>query len=98
MNNIEREDVEFVCKSLGCRPIASLDHFTPENLVSADLVEEVGVGTSRMVKITGNISDCIFIKVLSYFLCLKALNKNVLDILYGDIYLFSKLVHCIEKL
>lgn len=61
VNNIEREDVEFVCKSLGCRPIASLDHFTAENLVSADLVEEVGVGTSRMVKITGIISDCLFV-------------------------------------
>lgn len=54
VKDIEREDVEFVCKSLGCRPIASLDHFTAENLSSAELVEEVGVGGSRMVKITGN--------------------------------------------
>lgn len=53
IKDIEREDVEFVCKSLGCRPIASLDHFIPENLVSADLVEDVGVGGNRMVKITG---------------------------------------------
>lgn len=53
VKDIEREDIEFVCKSLGCRPIASLDHFTTENLVGADLVEEVGVGGNRMVKITG---------------------------------------------
>lgn len=53
VKDIEREDVEFVCKSIGCRPIASLDHFTAENLVSADLVEEVGVGANRMVKVTG---------------------------------------------
>lgn len=53
VKDVEREDVEFVCKSLGCRPIASLDHFTAENLSNADLVEEVGVGSSRMVKITG---------------------------------------------
>lgn len=53
VKDVEREDVEFVCKSLGCRPIASLDHFTAENLVNADLCEEVGVGGNRMVKITG---------------------------------------------
>ncbi|KAA0198146.1 hypothetical protein HAZT_HAZT000101 [Hyalella azteca] len=29
VKDIEREDIEFVCKSLGCRPVASLDHFTP---------------------------------------------------------------------
>ncbi|CAH1984590.1 unnamed protein product [Acanthoscelides obtectus] len=53
IKDVEREDVEFVCKSLGCRPIASLDHFVPENLVTADLVEEVGMAGNRMVKITG---------------------------------------------
>lgn len=53
VKDIEREDVEFVCKSLGCRPIASLDHFTSENLCSAELVEEIGIGGSRMVKVTG---------------------------------------------
>merc|ERR1719419_586633 len=41
VKDIEREDVEFLCKTLGCRPIASLDHFTSENLVSAELVEEI---------------------------------------------------------
>ena len=41
VKDIEREDVEFLCKSLSCRPIASLDHFTAENLVSAECVEEV---------------------------------------------------------
>merc|ERR1712033_3136 len=46
-------DVEFLCKTIGCRPIASLDHFTAENLASADLVEEVQTGSSKCVKITG---------------------------------------------
>jgi T-complex protein 1 subunit delta len=57
IKDIEREDVEFICKSLGCRPIASLDHFTAENLVTAELVEEIGVGGNRMVKITGEIGE-----------------------------------------
>merc|ERR1711983_380856 len=37
VKDIEREDIEFLCKALGCRPIASLDHFTSENLADAGL-------------------------------------------------------------
>merc|ERR1711902_147728 len=51
IKDIEREDIEYVCKTLGCRPIASLDHFTAENLVSADLVEEEQAGESKFVKV-----------------------------------------------
>ena len=36
---------------VGCRPIASLDHFLPEHLGSAQLVEEVSVGTEKVVKV-----------------------------------------------
>lgn len=67
VKDVEREDVEFVCKSLGCRPIASLDHFTAENLVNAELVEEVGVGGNRMVKITGK-------EIISFSFCITLLN------------------------
>lgn len=53
IKDVEREDIDFVCKTLNCRPIASLDHFVAENLVSADLVEEVSSGTNKFVKVTG---------------------------------------------
>merc|ERR1719460_336553 len=53
VKDIDREEVEFLCKALSCRPIASLDHFTPENLVSAETVEEVQTGASKCIKITG---------------------------------------------
>merc|ERR1712025_1083963 len=49
VKDIEREDVEFLCKTLGCRPIASLDHFTSENLVSAEMVEEIQTGSSKLM-------------------------------------------------
>ena len=51
IKDIEREDIPYVCKTLGCRPIASLDHFLPENLVTAELVEEVQTGSSKFVKV-----------------------------------------------
>lgn len=53
VKDIEQDDVEFLCKTIGCRPIASLDHFTSENLVSAEMVEEIETGSSKCVKITG---------------------------------------------
>lgn len=51
IKDIEREDIEFVCKTLGCRPIASLDHFTAENLVNVDLVEEVNEPGGKYIKV-----------------------------------------------
>jgi len=53
VKDIEREDIEHVCKSLGCPPIASLDHFTADKLADSQLVEEVPAGSSKVVKITG---------------------------------------------
>lgn len=41
----------WIYQSVGCRPVASLDHFLPENLGSADLVEEVQTGSSKIVKV-----------------------------------------------
>lgn len=52
IKDIEREDIEYVCKSLNVRPAASLDHFTPEVLGSADLAEEIHTGPSKMVKVS----------------------------------------------
>jgi T-complex protein 1 subunit delta len=53
IKDVEREDVEFVCKALNCRPIASLDHFVPEALGTAELIEEVPAGGSKLIKVTG---------------------------------------------
>lgn len=44
-------------QTVGCRPIASLDHFLPEHLGSAGLVEEVPMGTSKVVKVRGYTCD-----------------------------------------
>merc|ERR1712004_286710 len=50
VSDIERDEIEFVSKTLGCRPIASLDHFNEANLAKVDLVEETSVGTGKVVK------------------------------------------------
>ena len=53
VKDIERDEVEFICKATGCKPIADIDSFTEEKLGSADLVEEVQSSGSRVVKVTG---------------------------------------------
>ena len=46
----------FLLQTLGCRPVASLDHFVPETLGSAELVQEEQVGSSKIVKVRRVIS------------------------------------------
>ena len=43
----------FFVQTAGCKPIASVDHFVPENLGSAELVEEIQTGSSKIVKVMG---------------------------------------------
>lgn len=53
VRDVERDEVDFICKTLNCRPIASVDHLNPEFLGSADLVEEFSTGAAKVVKVTG---------------------------------------------
>lgn len=53
VKDIERDEVEFICKSTGCTPIADIETFTEDKLGTADLVEEIESSGSRIVKVTG---------------------------------------------
>lgn len=53
VKDIDRTEVEFICKSTGCTPVANIDSFTEDKLGSADLVEEVDASGSKTVKVTG---------------------------------------------
>ncbi|MCJ1474360.1 T-complex protein 1 subunit delta [Lambiella insularis] len=53
VKDIERDEVEFICKSTGCKPIADIDSFSEDKLGSAALIEEVQSSGSRIVKVTG---------------------------------------------
>uniref|UniRef100_A0A914RUS3 T-complex protein 1 subunit delta n=1 Tax=Parascaris equorum TaxID=6256 RepID=A0A914RUS3_PAREQ len=53
VKDIEREDIEFYSRILGCRPVASIDHFVPDALGSADLVEEIATsGDGKVIEVT----------------------------------------------
>lgn len=53
VSDIERDEIEFISKTLGARPIASLDHFHESNLAKVELCEEVSIGQSKVVRMNG---------------------------------------------
>jgi len=74
IRDIERNEIEFVSKTLNCLPIAHVDHVKPEKLGTADLVEEVEVGKGRVVKVTGILNKGRTTTVL-----LRGSNKLVME-------------------
>ncbi|CAO3670401.1 unnamed protein product [Umbelopsis vinacea] len=53
IKDVERDEIEFISKSLGCKPVADVESFTEDKLGYAELVEEVESSGSRVVKVTG---------------------------------------------
>lgn len=92
VKDVEREDIEFICKTLSCKPIASLDHFTPDMLASADLVEEVPTGSTKVVKITG-----IAKKGRTVSLIVRGSNKLVLEEAERSIHDALCVIRCLVK-
>lgn len=54
IKDIDRDQIDFISKTIMATPVAHIDHFTNEKLGKAGLVEEVNAGGERkIVKITG---------------------------------------------
>merc|ERR1712109_84332 len=92
IKDIEREDIEHVCKSLGCAPIASLDHFTADKLAEAQLVEEVPAGSSKVVKITGIAKPGNTVSVL-----MRGSNKLMLDEAHRSLHDALCVIRCLVR-
>lgn len=92
IKDVEREDIEFLCKSLGCKPIASIDHFTPEMLGSAELIEEVQAGSSKIVKATGVANPGKVVSIL-----VRGSNKLVLAEAERSIHDALCVIRCLVK-
>jgi len=94
VRDIEREDVDFICKALGCRPVASLDHFVPEALATADVVEEIA--GSKIIKVTGvqtaNPNSPKTVNIL-----LRGSNKMVLEEAERSIHDALCVIRCLVK-
>lgn len=75
VKNIERNDVEFICKTIGCTPVAHIEQLTPEKLGTAELIEEVTLSDgAKILKVTGVPKEN---KTLSVFL--RGSNGLIID-------------------
>ena len=92
IRDIERDEVEFICKSTGCKPIADIDSFTEDKLGSADLVEEVQSSGSRMVKVTGTRSAGKTVSVV-----VRGANSLILDEAERSLHDALCVVRCLVK-
>jgi len=53
VKDVERDEIEFLSKSFGSKPVADIDAFTEDKLGYADLVEEDTRSGAKVVRITG---------------------------------------------
>lgn len=53
LKDIERNDIEFITRTLGCHPIASIDSFRAEKFGYADLVQQESTPDGAIVRVTG---------------------------------------------
>lgn len=95
VRDVEREDIDFICKTLGCRPIASLDHFTSEKLVSADLVEEVT--SAKYIKITGIAPNPINQANKTVNVLIRGSNKLVMEEAERSLHDALCVIRCLVK-
>merc|ERR1711907_799187 len=52
IRDIERDEVEFICKATKCTPIATPEAFSADKLGACAMCEEVSVGVGKVVKVT----------------------------------------------
>lgn len=53
VNDVEREEMDFISKTLGVRPIADIEGFSDDKLANAELVEQVDKDGVQFVHVTG---------------------------------------------
>jgi len=88
VRDIERDDIEFISKTLGVEPVASLDSFTAEKLAPAGLVYEETPGSNEdgsVVRFTGlqaSAGGCVSVLVrASNLLLLDETERSIHDAL-----------------
>lgn len=75
IRDVERDEVEFICKTIGAIPVAHIDQLTADKLGKAALIEEANLSDdSKVVKITG-VNPLV--KTVSIFV--RGSNQLVLD-------------------
>ncbi|KAI3388168.1 hypothetical protein SNEBB_009891 [Seison nebaliae] len=92
VKDIERDEIENLSKTLGCRPIASIDHLKVENFGKAEFVEEKRYGHKKMVKIVGVENPHASISIL-----IRGSNRLVLEEAERSLHDALCVIRCLVK-
>jgi T-complex protein 1 subunit delta len=93
VKDIERDEVEFICKSTGCTPIADIDSFTEDRLGSAELVEETESSGSKTIKVHGTKNA----SVSTVSIICRGANQLILDESERSIHDALCVIRCLVK-
>lgn len=75
VKDVDRSDIDFISRTIGAQPVASVDNFTKEKLGFAGLVEEQSAGgSSKIVRVTQCAEGKDTVSIL-----LRGSNQLVLD-------------------
>lgn len=94
IKDIERDEVEFLSKAIGCKPIADINNFTEDRLGTADLIEELDSSGSKIVEITGVTSKNIKPTVS---VIIRGANNLVLDETERSLHDALCVIRCLVK-
>jgi T-complex protein 1 subunit delta len=92
VKDIERDEVEFICKSTGCKPIADINSFTEDKLGYAELVEETQSAGARIVKVTGAKSSGKTVSIIC-----RGANSLILDEAERSLHDALCVIRCLVK-
>lgn len=92
IKDIERDEVEFICKSTGCKPIADIDSFTEDKLGTAELIEEASSSGARIVKVTGIKGTTQTVSIV-----VRGANEQVLDEAERSLHDAQCVIRCLVK-
>jgi len=92
VKDVERDEIEFISKTMGCVPVAQISHLTPDKLAYAALVEEIQIGSDKVVKVTGIQQQDRTATIL-----LRGSNKLVLDEADRSLHDALSVVRCLAQ-
>jgi T-complex protein 1 subunit delta len=92
IKDIERDEVEFIAKTLNLQPVADITGFKPDKLGSAGLVEETSTAEGRVTKVTDVPNRGRTVSIL-----LRGSNKLMLDELDRSLHDALCVVRCLVK-
>lgn len=85
IKDIERDEIDFICKTINAIPVPHIDQFTKDKLGTAQLVEEVSAGSDKkIIKVTGCPSQNKTVSILvrgSNLLVLEEAERSLHDAL-----------------